>query len=405
VVLSDPRRLEQARHAVNRANQCLEENRPEDAQRILEEALAAEAWTGDVHNILTHNLTGALRLIAVARLGRGERDSAARAAALALDVPPPQRAAPEMLRNRAEFFHSLGLSFFQAGMFAEALPCQRRAIALYPCPSFQNNLINTIACLRAPSVLADYCDTMEPKDIAPHLLIACQPKSGSTFLKNVLCEVTGFRDLYLFHASGQSEQDLFYPLLLEFATVPSVTQQHCRAAEANLQMMQAFGMRAVVLVRNLADVIVSLRDFYAQGAILGTFIHPDVWTPLSPERQIDLIIDHVVPWHLQFLASWQQADRERRVPVMWLTYEELMRDQCSAVQRVLAFHNMGVPDGKVAAALASLATEPQRNRFNKGVSGRGRDMVSPEQVNRIRSLAAYFRGTDFALYGLSGENS
>ena len=401
MIPTDPLRLEQARHAIDKANACLQEKRPEDAQLILEEILAAGPWTGEVQNVLTHNLTGALRLIAVARLGRGEREAAAQAATRALALPPPQQAPPEMLRNRAEFFHSLGHAFFQAAMFAEALPCQRRAVALYPCPSFQNNLINTIACLRTPSVLADYCDTMEPADIAPHLLIACQPKSGSTFLKNVLCEITGFRDLFLFHASGQSEQDLFYPVLLEFATVPTVTQQHCRAAEANIQLMQAFGMRAVVLVRNLADVIVSLRDFYTQGAILGTFFHPDVWMRLCPERQIDLIIDHVVPWHLQFLASWQQADKEQRVPVLWLTYEDLMRDQSSAVQKVLAFHGIDVPEEKIAAALAALAGEPRRNRFNKGVSGRGQTTISPEQMGRIRRLAEYFHGTDFSLYGVS----
>jgi len=265
-----------------------------------------------------------------------------------------------MLRNRAEIFHDRGLALFGAGLVAAALPCQRRAIALYPCPSFSNNLINTLSLLRQPSVLTDYCDTLEPKDLAPHLLIAGQPKSGSTFLKNVLCELTGFRDLFLFHASGQSEQDLFFPSLLEFATVPTVTQQHCRAAESNLQLMQAFGMRAVVLVRNLADVVVSLRDLYNQGAIFGTFFNPETWRQRDAECQANLIIDHIVPWHLQFLASWQQAEKEQRAPVFWLTWEALMQDQYSAVQRILEFHRLSGLDGKINAALSKLAGENRR---------------------------------------------
>ncbi len=392
--------LSQASHAVAEASRLLADHRPDEAASLLSDTLAAASWTGEVLNVLTHNLLGALRQVVDQELARGENDAARATAVRALSVPPPQNAPPEMLRHRAEFFHALGLSFFQAAMFAEALPCQRRAIALYPCPSFSNNLINTIACLRTPSVLGDYCDTLEPKDLAPHLLIACQPKSGSTFLKNALCEITGFRDLFLFHASGQNEQDLFYPALLEFVTVPTVTQQHCRATEANLQLMQAFGMKAVVLVRDLADVVISLRDFYSQGAILGTFFHPDVWMPLAPERQADLIIDHVVPWHLQFLASWQQADKERRVPVLWMTYAELMSDKAVAVAKVLEWHGLTAPEGKISTALAALAGEPRKNRFNRGVSGRGREELTADQRTRIRQLASYFPATDFSSFGL-----
>lgn len=393
--------LAQASQAVTEAHRHLTEKRPAEAARLLEETLASASWTGEVLNVLTHNLIGALRQVAEQQLLAGEHDAARITAARALALPAPQKAAPEMLRHRAEFFHGIGLALFSAGMVAEALPCQRRAIALYPCPTFSNNLINSLALLRQPSVLSDYCDTLELRDLAPHLLIACQPKSGSTFLKNVLCEVTGFRDLFLFHASGQSEQDLFYPSLLEFATVPTVTQQHCRAAEANLQILQAFGMRAVVLVRNLADVVVSLRDFYTQGAILGTFFPHDAWRKFDEEQQADLIIDHIVPWHLQFLSSWQQAEKEQRIPILWLTYEELTRDRVRAVEHVLAFYGLPAPEEKITTALAAVAGEKRRNRFNRGVSGRGSDALTAAQHARIRQLAAYFPGTDFTLFGLT----
>ena len=397
----DAAALTQASEAVAEANRLVADLRPDKAAQLLEKTLAAAAWSGDVLNVLTHNLTGALRHVTEQQLARGDHEAACASSVRALAVPPPQSASPEMVRRRAEVFHAIGLALFQAGMVAEALPCQRRAIAIYPCPSFSNNLINSLTLLRQPSVLADYCDTLEPKDLAPHLLIASQPKSGSTWLKNVLCQVTGFRDLFLFHASGQSEQDLFYPALLEFATVPTVTQQHCRAAEANLQLMQAFGMRAVVLVRNLADVVVSLRDFYNRGAVLGTFFNPDTWRQSSAERQADLIIDHIVPWHLQFLTSWQQAEKDQRVPVLWLAYEALMRDPLRSVQRVLGFHDLSAPEEKIIAAIISLSGEPRRNRFNQGVSGRGREGLTAAQHARIQLLASHFPATDFSRFGLA----
>ena len=317
-----------------------------------------------------------------------------------LAAPPLVDPDPVTLRRAADLFHAAGLALFRAGLVAEAVPCQRRAIALYPCPTYSNNLINSLTLLREPSLLTDYCDTLAPEELAPHLLIACQPKSGSTFLKNVLCTVTGYQDVFLFHASGQSEQELFYPALLEFATVPTVTQQHCRATEANIQLLQAFGMRAVVLVRNLADTVVSLRDFYLQGAVLGTFFPADHWRTLPEAAQYDAIIDHIVPWHFQFLAGWQQADREQRVPVLWLTYEQLMADKPAALRRVLEFYGLPVDEARIAAALESLAGEKRLNRFNSGVSGRGGTRLSPQQHQRLRDLARAYPLTDCTPFGL-----
>lgn len=304
-----------------------------------------------------------------------------------------------MLRDRSEFFLGMGNEFFEQRMWIEALQCTRRAIAIYPSPLYSNNLINVLSITRAPSLLSDYCDTLTPAQIAPHILIACQPKSASTFLKNTFCHATGFRDLFMVHASGQSEQELFYPSLLEFAEHPTVTQQHCRASEANLQLMQAFGMRAVVLVRNLYDVMVSLRDFYTGGAVLGTFFHPETWKHLDGERRMDLIVDHVVPWHLQFYASWQKAEQERRVPVLWLTYEEMMRDKPAAIRQVLAFHGLAVDEAKISAALGLLDTR-ERNRFNQGVSGRGAAALTSAQKERVQRLAAYFPETDCSRFGI-----
>lgn len=341
-----------------------------------------------------------LRQTCEEHLTRKDSTTARATIARMLALPAPPGTAPEILHHLADSLHHAGLAFFRAGLVADALPLQRRALAIYPCPAYSNDLINTLTLLREPSLLTDYCDTLPPSAIAPHLLIACQPKSGSTFLKNALCAVTGFRDVFLFHSSGQSEQELFYPSLLEFATVPTVTQQHCRATEANLQLLQAFGMRAVVLVRNLADVVVSLRDFYNSGAVLGTFFPPDRWKNLPPEQQADAIIDHIIPWHFQFLAGWQQAARARRLPILWLTYEELMADQATAVQKILAFYRLPSSPEKVAAALATLADAPRLNRFNAGVSGRGREQLTTTQHTRLRHLASAYPDTDFAPFGL-----
>jgi tetratricopeptide (TPR) repeat protein len=392
--------LEQAGAAVETAIRELQQGRPAAAAARLTAVLAAGAWPDDVANVLVHNLSAALRHAAEERLAANDPDAARALVTRALALPPPENAPPEMPRHRAEFFHGLGLACFRHSLFPEALACQRRAIALYPCPSFSNNLVNTLAVLKQPAVLTDYADALSPAEVQPHLLIACQPKSGSTFLKNLLCRITGFRDLYFFHASAQNEQDLFFPTLLEFATVPTVTQQHCRASEANLQLLQAFAMPALVLTRNLADVIISLRDFLTSGAVHGTFFDPQTWAALTPEQRIDRIIDHLVPWHLQFLASWQRAGRERRIAIHWLGYDALVADPTAAARAALAFFGIGAPEDSIRQAVDAVTANPAANRFNVGRTGRGADLLTAAQHQRLRTLADAYPETDFTPYGL-----
>ena len=293
-------------------------------------------------------------------------------------VPIPNELPPDRLRNRAHVLQNIGTDFMLAGQWELAVSYMRAAIALYPCPSFSNNLITALGNLRRPSVLSDYCDALNLKDIATHIVLACQPKSGSTFLRNVLVEVTGFRDLYLCHHTELASQDLFYPVLLEYAVKPTVTHQHVRATRANVQLAEAFGIRPVVLVRNLYDVIVSLRDFFSDGAVHGTLLDTDEWMRSTPERQADLLIDLVVPWHLEFLAGWQRVAAEKRLPVMWMTYEEMVADKPAAVRNVLSFQGLGTTNERIEAALRKVESQPVRNRFNRGISGRGNKGLSVE---------------------------
>ena len=63
--------------------------------------------------------------------------------------------------------------------FVEAeIPLQRKAIALYPCPTFSNNLISALAARRTIRFSQTIVIRLTLDEIAPHILLACQPKSG-----------------------------------------------------------------------------------------------------------------------------------------------------------------------------------------------------------------------------------
>ncbi|MBA2703465.1 MAG: hypothetical protein H0U60_06415, partial [Blastocatellia bacterium] len=86
------------------------------------------------------------------------------------------------------------------------------------------------------SKLSDFSTEITAEQLGRHLFIACVPKSASTFLKNLLVNLTGFRDLFTVYAAGQNEHEIYLPTLREFADLDTVTQQHCRASDANVHL-------------------------------------------------------------------------------------------------------------------------------------------------------------------------
>src|SRR4030095_7260236 len=161
---------------------------------------------------------------------------------------------------------------------------------------------------------------------------------------------------------------IYLPTLRESAHLDTVTQQHCRASDANIHLMQAFAIRPVVLVRNIFDSVMSLLDFYNKGAFQTSYFRSD-WPTLDQETKLDLLIENVIPWYFQFVASWDLAEKQQRLEILWLTYEELTADKPSTVLKVLAFYGLGASRRGVEERIREIESEEQKNRFNKGVTG------------------------------------
>lgn len=300
----------------------------------------------------------------------------------------------------ADVFHSLGLVFYRHRQHEPALHCFRKAIATQPCPSYYVDLTMSQAYLKTPARLVDYTTALKPEQLGRHLFITCVMKSGSTFLKNTLVKLTGFKDMFAVYASLQNEHELDRPVIARFAADNTVTQQHARASEANLQLMQAFGIRPVVLVRNVYDSVISLLDFYRSGFTFSTYFDRDDFRAMPEELQIELIIDNAIPWYFQFVASWQRVEREKRLQVHWLTYEELIADKAGTIERLLAFYGMAAPRSAIEAAIQATEADGENNRFNKGVAGRGKAKLTPQQKEQVARFARYFPAADFRCLGV-----
>jgi hypothetical protein len=381
--------------------QALQRESPDMAVTLFQSALQKLTIAQPFYDHLVHNLLLSYEALIQKLLKNGEPSTALDflRAALRLEIRGSMAEDATFLRKFAGAFQDLGIIFFQHGLNEASLWCCRKAISVYPVPGSYVNLTNSLLATGQRAQLADFTTELTAEHLGRHIFIACVPKSASTFLKNLLVNVTGYRDLFTVYAAGQSEQEIYLPTLRESAHLDTVTQQHCRASDANVHLMQAFGIRPVVLVRNIFDSVMSLLDFYNKGAFQTSYFRAD-WPGLDEEMKIDLLIENVIPWYFQFVASWDLAEKQRRLEVHWLTYEKLVADKPSSVLKVLDFYGLGAPRRGLEQRIAKIESEGQKIRFNKGVAGRGQAGLNDQQKERIRRLTRYYPSTDFSRIGL-----
>lgn len=200
------------------------------------------------------------------------------------------------------------------------------------------------------------------------LFIACFPKSGSTYLMRLLCEITGFPRAILVQYMGPNEQDFLKTALEQWRFRDGVVQQHMKATHYNLALLKQYGIRPVILVRNIYDVIISLCDHIDNGgpSMPTGYVHRGFFELTQEEKWMFLIRAHL-PWYFSFLLSWHEA--EGVVSVHWLTYEELFSEQEKVVSQLLQYWDVPVSSERIAKGISS--AENQFTRFNQGIAGRG----------------------------------
>ena len=239
----------------------------------------------------------------------------------------------------------------------------------------------------------------------PYVLVACMPKSGSTFLTNALSELIGYKICSLCYAYSQTEQDLYLPKVLNNYSIANITQQHIRATDSNIDLIQKFSMQPIVLVRNIFDIIVSIRDHqYRESIKSPMFYLTEDFCSLDKPTQYDLIIELAIPWYINFFVSWHEACNQKKVDALWVTYEELTSDNIATLQRIS--NNLGInkPDQEVESTLIKVSTR-NKNRLNKGISGRGHSELSEEQKNKVIALTRFYPNIDFSIIGIQLNNA
>jgi len=210
-----------------------------------------------------------------------------------------------------------------------------------------------------------------------------------------------WRTNYLVNSYDRREQEVdLRPLLIDTNANLFSGQQHCRFSQPTRAFIGQFHVRVVLLQgRNLLDTCVSLRDHFAKQDTISPVAYVDQsFLGLPEQRQFDFLIDLVVPWYLNFFATWFEGKRRGEVDFCWVSYERLIQDPAAALKCTLDYVGESRTDADIASALQIASKSP--TRLNVGRTGRGMEILTEQQQARIRQLRDFYPHIDFSPIGL-----
>lgn len=237
----------------------------------------------------------------------------------------------------------------------------------------------------------------------PAVVLAFAPKAAGTFLRTAVILASDGQLVRTVYAQGGRDAQFYLPSFVEYyfgGLTPRtlVTHVHMQALGANCHLIKALSLKPVIMLRPVLDMLASYIDMLMVDEVarkegLNCLIPHDIaqWDASS---RADFMIDMVVPWYASYFATWRDfvdAEPER---TLVLRFNDFIANPAQTVQAILA--HSGVPQTAETCAEALQTAWGQRNglRYNKGVSGRGKDYFSAEQIERMVRLFAPFKSLE-----------
>jgi hypothetical protein len=247
------------------------------------------------------------------------------------------------------------------------------------------------------------------------VFFAFPPKCGGTFIRDIVGRVTGAALCRPGHALGGRDATPYLPMFAMHMLSPTgprafMTHAHMIAHHSNIQLLNLFGIKTVVMKRSIPDMLCSYADMletegrYPDGSynwsiLCGVHTDPS-FLRLDADERLDFFVYHQAPWYIQFYASWLRADRNKSLPVHWTVYDSFRADPVRTITGILDFYGRSAKADSVPEAVAQAQASRKTLRFNKGVSGRGIALLKPHHMQHLHRLARGYPDIDFVAEGL-----
>lgn len=224
-------------------------------------------------------------------------------------------------------------------------------------------------------------DSRAPKR---HILIACMPKSGSSFLNDVIRKLPTFHRAMLVPDMGRREHELDETCLKRVEGFNYVAQHHVRYSDWTGELCRTHNLTPIVLTRSMLDVVVSKRDHIRrEGAVGHSFFAESHHAALSDADLEDMIARLAMPWYVNFYMGWRRAPG-----ALLIDHSELASNPISVVEDILSHAQTSAPRAVIEAAIDKTFAIGE-SRMNVGVQGRGNNL-RPDTIRRVMELLDFY---------------
>jgi hypothetical protein len=227
----------------------------------------------------------------------------------------------------------------------------------------------------------------------PHVLLACFPKSASSYLASIIGNLPGVKEHQITLSRINREQEIDLLVAARYADRGYVAQQHIRFSAETDEWLKALDVTPIVLTRNIFDIVVSLRDHVRKEGAEGSMAWISSYQTQLPDVELEgFIARMIIPWYISFFASWQHCRS-----AIWIDYEEVTSDTENTVKTIARSAGIKTSRGDILLAISN--ANKHRKRFNVGTPDRGASLTD-ETRQHIKDLASYYPQVDFTSIGL-----
>ena len=251
-----------------------------------------------------------------------------------------------------------------------------------------------------PAAMQDFFEEMGAR--RPTVLLAFPPKAAGSFLRAAVEQATGGQLMRCCYAQGGRDAQPYLPTFIAYyagarGAGPMVAHLHMQAFPANRAFVEGFGIRPVVMVRNIADMLASYWDMLEDGGSgLPMGINctiPDDFRLWPAAQRADFMIDVIGPWYVGYYATWLNYHRTHPERMCLVQYADLMANPAGTLFRLLEACGSGVGLDTCRKAIGTIWRERRLHRFGEDVTGRGEDYFSPAQRDRLARMLSYYPAT------------
>ncbi|CAM5763677.1 hypothetical protein LMIY3S_00892 [Labrys miyagiensis] len=216
-----------------------------------------------------------------------------------------------------------------------------------------------------------------------HILVACMPKSASTFVSTALGAAAGLEKVELVPEYGRREQELCEIRLAEYSKLGYVAQHHTKHSKWTEQLCNEYRVSMIVLVRSLFDIVISMRDHIHRESPVNTMFYLEKKHVSQDDAEMErMIVILGIPWYINFYLGWRDC-RNARI----FAYEDVIASPEKAIGEMLSFS--GVPARQQRIAVGIEVASGEGTRVNVGKTGRGRSLQSSTISMIMEMLSMY----------------